>query len=193
MIVDAKPKKAELQSLGVIDNIVDYSSYSRVGTCLLNDDNGNRIKKLEVDYGSVEPRIEEIFRLWMNGNGATPVSWAGLVACLKSAQLNTIIEGIESEYCSIEKSEICSGSGSINEGRTRESQIGFLTGIIDMILSYYIFFIAAVTSATAGALFIIGCWKHFKRGKGKFYVNFIQCLNFHSYALMKAKEICTFS
>ena len=173
MIVDAKPKKAELQTLGVTDDIVDYSSYSRVGTCLLNDENGNKIKKLEVDYGSVTPRIEEIFRLWTNGNGATPVSWVGLVVCLKSAQLNTIIERIESEYCLTGKAEshYSAGSGSTDEGWTKESA-WFLTGIINIMMSYYVFFIAvAVIIVSVGVLFIIGCRKHFGRGKAKWATN----------------------
>ena len=169
MIVDAKPKKAELQTLGITDDIVDYSSYSRVGTCLLNDENGNKIKKLEVDYGSVTPRIEEIFRLWMNGNGATPVSWAGLVACLKPAQLNTIIERIESEYCLMGKADSHSGRHSTDEGCTKDSQTRILTGIINIMVSSYIFFIviAIIIVMTIGALFtiIIWCWKHFGRGK----------------------------
>ena len=96
MIVDAKPKKAKLQTHGITDDIVNYSSYSCVGTCLLNDENGNKIKKLEVDYGSVAPRIEEIFWLWMNGNGATPVSWVGLVSLYKLQRLRFFLQDISS-------------------------------------------------------------------------------------------------
>ena len=160
MIVDARPKKAELQTLGITNDIVDYSSYSRVGTCLLNDENGNKLKMLEVDYGSVTPRIEEILRLWMNGNGATSVSWAGLVACLKSAQLNTIIERIESEYCLMENTKSHSGSGSMDEEHTLVT----VTGILK--ISYCTPFIAVIT-VIVGTLFIIGCWKNFGRGKAK--------------------------
>ena len=188
MIVDARPKKAELQTLGITDDIVDYSSYSRVGTCLLNDENGNKIKKLEVDYGSVTPRIEEIFRLWMNGNGATPVSWAGLVACLKPAQLNTIIERIESEYCLMGNADSHSGSGSMDEEHTS----GFLvivTGILK--ISYCTPFIAVIT-VIVGTLFIIGCWKNFGRGKAKIKLLAKWAMNLiivHNYLLGVAKLI----
>ena len=87
----------DLQTLDIIENIVGYS-INKVGTCLLKDDNGNKIKKLEVDYASVTARVEEMFQLWINGDGKRPVSWEVLIACLESAKLNRLIEIIESAY-----------------------------------------------------------------------------------------------
>ena len=90
------PKMGELQHRGIIGNITDYST---IGTCLLKDDYGVKINKLKTDFTSITERVKEIFRLWLSGDGATPVSWAGLVACLKEATLLRLANETVSAYC----------------------------------------------------------------------------------------------
>ena len=152
------PKKSELHTLGVTDNIVDYSV---VGSCLLKDDFGNKIKKLEMEYGyrSIKAIVEEIFRLWRIGNGAKPVSWVGLVACLKLAEFYRIVDEIESKYCLVKKAESHRGS-STDGGCVEESQIGAQIGIT---ISFYFPFLIAIIIVAVGTVFIVGCWcwKHF--------------------------------
>ena len=99
MYIDAVPKKGELQVLSVMDNIVEYSN---IGTCLLNDHYGNKIKKIEKEYKSVTAIVEEIFRLWTNGEGATKISWTKLVTCLRIAKLKRLANEIEAVYCATE-------------------------------------------------------------------------------------------
>ena len=66
----------------------------------MKDDYGNKIRKLEKDHaGYVTDIVDQIFNLWINGKGAKPLSWAGLVICLKSAELNRLVDKIESAYC----------------------------------------------------------------------------------------------
>ena len=71
-----------------------------MGTCLLKDDYFYKIGELEKKHGSdVKALVEEIFHRWTDGKGATPISWAGLVTCLRFAELNTLADDIESAYC----------------------------------------------------------------------------------------------
>ena len=101
VILDDKPRKSELYSLGIIDDITDYD---RVGTYLLKDEKGNIIRNLREDHKYVRKIVIEIFDLWLNDKGATPVTWAGLINCLRLAELNTLADKIESAYQCAEKS-----------------------------------------------------------------------------------------
>ena len=74
-----------------------------MGTCLLKDDYGDVIGALEKEYRSVTDLVEQIFHLWTAGKGAMPVSWAGLVTCLRFAKLNRLADDIESAYCTKER------------------------------------------------------------------------------------------
>ena len=152
-IVDAIPKRSELQTRDIIDNIVDYIN---VGTCLLNDDYGNKIKRLEKEYRSrsVTAIVEEIFRLWTDGNGATPVSWEGLVVCLLSAKLNRLADEITSAYCvekrtnSYTRNHVSSLTADLDEGYIKESQMGLLTVILVLCMLCCTFFIATIYVVT---------------------------------------------
>ena len=97
------PNMEQLIVLEIMDNVVAH--YSRLGTCLLHDKYGNTIRKLEINYAFVERRIEEIFRLWMEGKDQTNlVSWLRLVECLRHIKLHRLADEIELEYC-VEKEE----------------------------------------------------------------------------------------
>ena len=78
-----------------------------MGTCLLKDDYGNQIRKLEKKPGhrSVTDIVEDIFHLWIDGKGVKPISWSGLVTCLRSAQLHRLADEIESAYCVGERND----------------------------------------------------------------------------------------
>ena len=90
-----------MYSLGIIDDITEYE---RVGAYLLNDNKGNIIRNLREDHRYVSKIVNEMFYLWLNEKGATPVTWAGLVDCLKLAELNALADKIESAYQCAEKS-----------------------------------------------------------------------------------------
>jgi hypothetical protein len=89
-----------------------------VGTCLLNDDYGDKIGALEKDYRSaVKDLVEQIFHLWTAGEGSKPTSWDGLVTCLKIAELNRLANDIESAYnCAKERRVHYDGHQTTDEG-----------------------------------------------------------------------------
>ena len=86
-----------------------------MGTLLLKDDYGDMIGVLSKDYIYVTALVEEIFHHWTAGRGATPVSWAGLVTCLRLAKLNRLANDIESAYCAAEDSHTVTDEGVLDE------------------------------------------------------------------------------
>ena len=86
-----------MQTLGIIENIA-AGDCSKVETCLLKDDFGTVMRNLKKEYSSMTGMVEEIFHLWTDGKGATPISWVGLVVCLRSAKLNRLADEMESAY-----------------------------------------------------------------------------------------------
>ena len=114
LITDTIPKKDELQHLGIIIGIAG-SGYSEVGTLLLKDDYGDVIGALKEEYRSMTALVEEIFHRWTAGRGAKPVSWAGLVTCLRLAELNRLADDIESAYCTAKDSHTVTDEGALDE------------------------------------------------------------------------------
>ena len=86
-----------------------------MGTLLLKDDYGDVIRALKEEYRSMTALVEEIFHHWTAGRGATPVSWAGLVTCLRLAKLNRLADDIESAYCAAEDSHTVTDEGALDE------------------------------------------------------------------------------
>ena len=154
-IVGDIPKRSELEDRDIIDNIA--ADYSIVGTCLLDDDYGNKIKRLEEEYRSrsVTELVREIIRLWTNGKGATPRTWGGLVICLLSAKLNRLADEITSAYCVEKRTDSYTRShrssaatADPDEGSIKESQIGFQTEIHILLILCCTFFIATIVVVT---------------------------------------------
>ena len=73
-----------------------------------------------------------------------PVSWVGLVACLKSAKLHRMADDIESAYCMEEKAESHTNESSTDEEWTQESLLLILGKALQTRIRYLIYtFIAA--------------------------------------------------
>ena len=63
---------------------------------LLKDENGVQIAAIEREQEKRTMDINrEIFRLWVQGRGRQPVTWATLVAVLREIQLMTLASEIE--------------------------------------------------------------------------------------------------
>lgn len=155
--IDAIPKIGELRTLDIIENMPD--EYPHVGTCLLNDDFGNRIKKLQKEYTSISERVEEIFRLWTNGGGA---KWVGLVACLKEAKLNRLVDVIETKYC-VEEIAERDERWATNERWTNEPQD--LAGFIFQMGSRYLIYTFAVVGIVVAIPLTKFCLRYRKHQK----------------------------
>ena len=155
-IVDDIPKRSELQDRDIIDNIA--ADYSVVGTCLLDDDYGNKIKRLEEEYKSrsVTELVREIVRLWTNGEGATPRTWEGLVICLLSAKLSRLADEITSAYCVEKRTDSytrshgssATATADPDEESIKESQVGFVTEIHILLILCCTFFVATIVVVT---------------------------------------------
>ena len=74
-----------------------------VGTCLLNDKNGNMLDSIERDYDCIHDKVTEMFRLWLQGQGqkddAKSITWSKLIKCLNVAQLQSLADEIKSVLC----------------------------------------------------------------------------------------------
>ena len=67
-----------------------------LGAFLLNDDTGAEIEALRViDCGIPHEINTDIFRKWLQGSGAQPVTWRKLVTVLKQMKLLKLAEDIE--------------------------------------------------------------------------------------------------
>ena len=72
------------------------NNYYSLGVFLLNDDTGAEIEALrDLDHGIPHKINTDIFRKWLQGSGAQPVTWRTLVAVLKRMELLTLAEDIE--------------------------------------------------------------------------------------------------
>ena len=163
LITDAIPKKDELQRLGIITGIAgSYNGYSEVGTLLLKDDYGDEIGALKEEYRSMTALVEEIFHRWTAGRGAKPVSWAGLVTCLRLAKLNRLADDIESAYCTAEDSHMhtVTDEGTLDEqgppmthrSRSPVDEAPAPTGLLTWII--YAFTVACTVGAIAATCYI---------------------------------------
>lgn len=72
------------------------TEYKPFGTLLLSDDDGSITYALENKYQRDAPSINyEILRLWLQGTGKKPITWAKLVKVLKQVELNVLANKIE--------------------------------------------------------------------------------------------------
>ena len=66
------------------------------GINLLNDEDGSKTSGFEDRFGRDSYRISlEIFKLWLQGQGRKPVTWATLVSVLKDIDLLVLANEIE--------------------------------------------------------------------------------------------------
>ena len=95
-------------SVNIIEDI--GRDYMNLGTCLLNDKTGNKLREIEEDNNRVEKKVNEIFYQWINGkgqvNGEKSYTWGRLIQCLKTAKLNTLVDKIKSALCEENKPKI---------------------------------------------------------------------------------------
>ena len=72
------------------------TQYFRFGACLLNDNNGARIRNMERKHMRDSEEINmDILQQWLEGSGRQPVTWATLVEVLKEADLTVLAGDIE--------------------------------------------------------------------------------------------------
>jgi hypothetical protein len=75
------------------EKIVDYRAF---GTLLLMDDYGNRITAITKELmGNAADINFEVLRLWLEGKGRQPVTWATLVTVLREIRLEELAKDIE--------------------------------------------------------------------------------------------------
>ena len=73
-------------------------SYTKLGTYLLEDNDGAIMPALEDEYSRNAERINTaIFTRWLQGSGKKPVSWSTLIDGMRFASLNTLAEELLSE------------------------------------------------------------------------------------------------
>ena len=71
----------------------------------MDDDSGSLINDLERQFQRDSSSINrEILRLWLNGKGRKPVTWATLVEVLREIEMNDLACKIESYLGSVEQS-----------------------------------------------------------------------------------------
>ena len=74
------------------------SNYEHFGTLLLEDESGAKVKAIVKEHRGDDGSINiEIFREWLQGQGATPVSWRTLVDILNDVGLKTLATDITNE------------------------------------------------------------------------------------------------
>ena len=72
------------------------SNYSSLGTFLLDDKTGAKVRALEIEYKmNAEAINEAIFRKWLNEEEVKPVTWQTLITQLRTAKLNALAREIE--------------------------------------------------------------------------------------------------
>ena len=110
IISDDVPEMSQLTELKIpekpftvriIEDIgMDYTS---LGTCLLNDKVGSKLREIENDYHRTEKIVNEIFHQWIKGKGQVDGkksnTWRRLIQCLKTARLMVLVDKIDSALC----------------------------------------------------------------------------------------------
>ena len=72
------------------------TNYYYFGLHLLDDPNGTRIHRLELEYRQNAERINtEILRQWATGRGKKPVTWETLTKVLHDIELGALASEIE--------------------------------------------------------------------------------------------------
>ena len=101
IFLDDAPTSRELISfpmagckVNVVDKIGD--NYGVFGVLLLEDDDESKISAIEMEKrGNVSGILHHIFKLWREGKGRQPVTWATLIAVLREIGLNALALDIE--------------------------------------------------------------------------------------------------
>ena len=76
------------------------SNYYKLGIFLLDDENGDMVKSLEMDYPcNVEGRVTAIIRKWISGTGKKPISWNTLITVLKDVDLCNLAGVLQNALC----------------------------------------------------------------------------------------------
>ena len=98
---DGPPTLGGLWHFPVINGHIDLAEeigadYEKFGTLLLEDNNGNKVKNIEVSERGDPVKITvEILKKWLQGKGRKPVTWQTFVKCLQDTNLNTLAEKME--------------------------------------------------------------------------------------------------
>ena len=82
------------------------TNYEHFGTLLLNDNDGTKVKNIEMSkHGDPVHITVEILKQWRQGKGRRPVTWRTLVDCLRGTGLNVLADQIEHSLSSRNVSE----------------------------------------------------------------------------------------
>ena len=88
--IKGSPTLEYLQFLGFFnDQIVSENNYD-IGTLLLKDTTGDKLKTMAQDHLTVHSMSREIFRRWLKGMGLQPVTWNTLIGVLNQSKLLTL-------------------------------------------------------------------------------------------------------
>lgn len=109
--LDTKPTLPELFKFtftdGTVVNILTEIAlkFSQLGTFLLDDRSGSRVKiMVRKHLYDAEQINTEIIQEWLTGRGRHPVTWATLVEVLRDIELSTLAGEIEAVKCSQDQS-----------------------------------------------------------------------------------------
>ena len=91
-LISEPPNMLNILELGLLDRIVNKAGErDTVGTSLLNDLTGDKLANIEENKrGHAQSINREILRLWLKGEGLTPVTWNTLITALLKAKLKTL-------------------------------------------------------------------------------------------------------
>ena len=82
------------QKFNVLERV--GTRYTDFGTFLLEDHTGMKVSAIETARLRVSaPILQDIFQEWLQGRGKEPVTYATLVECLRSANLNVLADDIQ--------------------------------------------------------------------------------------------------
>ena len=70
-------------------------AYENLGMLLLQDDNLNIVKALELKHSNDMQKVtKDFFSKWIDGGGLTPVTWQALIGVFREIDLNTLADEI---------------------------------------------------------------------------------------------------
>lgn len=108
---DDPPNLSTLRNFTVKEGAIDIAekigtNYEHFGTLLLNDNDGTKVKNIEMSKRGDPVHITvEILKQWRQGKGRRPVTWQTLVDCLRGTGLNVLADKIEHSLSSRNGSE----------------------------------------------------------------------------------------
>ena len=73
------------------------TDYFQFGVCLLDDNNGNRVDRIEksrLNWNS-DRIVSDIMKEWLKGRGRRPRTWSTLLECLRKTRLHTLADNLE--------------------------------------------------------------------------------------------------